>query len=186
MTAPIRSRYHSAGALLILLFTSICATAQQPLPQTRVPPVTAKVETKTGNISGSVVNESGQPLTNANIWVQPDTPEGLPVTTTTTNREGVFKVSGLEQRSYRVSASMPSYIPKSPQSGPTVNPTSDAVILVLIKGGVISGTVTNSKGDPIVAIGVRVEMVVDESGRRTPAINYESVTDDRGVYRVYG
>ena len=64
--------------------------------------------------------------------------------------------------------------------------TGDSVTLVLIKGGVITGTVTNSKGDPVVAIAIRVEMVTDESGRRAPAISYESMTDDRGVYRVYG
>jgi len=58
--------------------------------------------------------------------------------------------------------------------------------LVLLKGGVITGTVTNSKNDPIVAIGIHVEMVVDEAGHRTPAYVYEGVTDDRGVYRVYG
>lgn len=149
-------------------------------------PASAKVESKTGNISGRVVNESGQPLVNANVYVRPATPEGIPATNTTTNREGVFKVSGLERGSYTVSASMPAYIPKSPESGPAVRSTDDSVTLVLIKGGVVTGTVTNSKGDPVVAIAIRVEMVVDESGRRSPAISYESMTDDRGVYRVYG
>ena len=172
---------------MILLFISICATAQrQSLPRTQARSVTAKVETKTGTISGNVVNENGQPLANVNVWVRPDTPEGLPVTYTTTNRDGVFQVGGLERRSYTINASMPSYIPKSPQSGPTVNNTSDSVTLVLIKGAVISGTVTTSKGDPIVAIGIRVERVADELGRWAPGHVYESVTDDRGVYRVYG
>ena len=187
MTTAIRSRYRSAGALLIILFVAICATAQRPsLPHTRTSPVSAKVETKTGNISGSVVNESGQPLPNVDVWVRPNTPEALPVTNAKTNRDGVFKVSGLERGSYTVNASMPAYIPKSPQARPTVNSTSDSVTLVLIKGGVITGTVTNSKGDPVVAVSIRVEMVIDEMGRRAPAIVYESVTDDQGVYRVYG
>lgn len=175
----------SAGALLILLVASIVATAQ-PLPRTRQTPASAKVETKTGNISGRVVNENGQPLPNANVYIRPATPEGLPVTLTTTNREGVFKVSGVERGSYVVSAAMPAYIPRPPEPGPTPQTTGDTVTLVLLKGGVITGTVTNSKGDPLVAIGIRVEMVVDEQGRRTPAIAYEGVTDDQGVYRVYG
>ena len=187
MTTPIRSHHRTAGALLILLLASICATAQlQPLPRTRTSPASAKVESKSGEISGRVVNESGEPLVNVNVYVRPATPEGLPVTNTTTNREGVFKVSGLERGSYTANAWMPAYIPKPPESGRAVQSTGDSVTLVLIKGGVVTGTVTNSKGDPIVAIGIRVEMVVDESGRRTPAISYESVTDDRGVYRVYG
>src|SRR5262245_5481918 len=187
MTTPIRSRYHSAEALLILLFTSVCATAQlQPLPRTRTAAATAKVESKTGEISGRVVNENGQPLANVNVYVRPATPEGLPVTNTTTNRDGVFKISGIERGSYTVQASMPGYIPKSPEAGASVQSAGDSVTLLLIKGGVITGTVTNSKGEPVVAIAIRVEMVIDEMGRRTPAIIYESVTDDRGVYRVYG
>ena len=147
----------------------------------------AKVETKTGNINGSVVTDSGQPLANVEVLVRPVTGEGLPVTKLTTNREGVFKVNGLAPGSYSVSAEMPAYHPKSPPSHPVVQNTGDSVTLVFIKGGVVTGTVTNSKGDPIVAIAVRVELVVDESGRSAPGgYSYESVTDDRGVYRVYG
>ena len=185
MTTPIRSQHRTAGALLILLLASICATAQlQQLPRTRTTPAYAKVESKTGNISGKVVSESGQALVNVDVNLRSDKPQGLP--STKTNREGVFKFSGLEQGSYYVSASMPSYIPKSPPSDPAVASNEDSVTLVLLKGGVITGTVTNSKNDPVVAIAIRVEMVVDESGRQTPAISYESMTDDRGVYRVYG
>jgi hypothetical protein len=173
--------------LLILLLAFIGAMAQPgQLPRTRAVPATAKVETKTGNISGRVVNESGQPLANASVWIRPDTPEGLPVENTTTNRYGVFTYSGLGQGSYSVNALVPGYISKPPQAGPAIPSKGDSVQLVLIKGGVITGTVTNSKGDAVVAIGIHVEMVVDEVGHKTPAYVYESVTDDRGVYRVYG
>lgn len=187
MTTQIRSHHSTAGALLFILLASICATAQLPqLPRTRTPPASAKVSSKTGDISGSVVNESGQPLVNVNVYVRPPiTPDGPSETRTTTDREGVFKVSGLGEGSYTVSASMPGYIPKS-ESGSVVQSTGDSVTLVLIKGGVITGTVTNAKGDPVIAIGIRVEMVADQRGRASPAISYESITDDRGVYRVYG
>lgn len=187
MTTLTRS-HHSAVALLILFSVSICATAQrQELPRTRTIPGYAKVETKTGNISGSVVTDSGQPLANVEVRVQPITPNGTQDTNTVTSRDGVFKVNGLAPGSYYVSAEMAAYIPKSPPSRPVVQNTGDAVTLVFIKGGVVSGTVTNPKGDPIVAIAVRVEMVVDESGRSASSwYSFESVTDDRGVYRVYG
>ena len=182
----IRSHHRTAGALLILWLASICATAQMPqLPRARALPASAKVESKTGDISGRVVSESGQPLANADVYVRADKPDGLQIPGTKTNREGVFKFSGLQPGSYSVSTSMPSYIPKSLRSSPTV-PNAESVTLVLIKGGVITGTVTNSKGDPVVAVGIRVEMVLDESGHPAPAITYDSMTDDRGVYRVYG
>jgi hypothetical protein len=81
---------------------------------------------------------------------------------------------------------MPSYIPKAPEAGAAVQITGDSVTLVLKKGGVVTGTVTNSKGDPIIDIGIRVEMVIDERGLKSPAIIYDGMTDDRGIYRVYG
>lgn len=146
----------------------------------------AKVESKTGDISGRVVSENGQPLANASVWARPATPQGLPVKSTTTNRDGVFKFSGFERGSYTVNASLPSYLPKSPESATAVLTASDSVTLVLMKGGVVTGTVTNSKGEPVEAIAIRVEMVVDDAGRRSPAITYDGLTDDRGVYRVYG
>jgi hypothetical protein len=186
MIMPITFHLRIAGALLILLVASTGATAQLPdLPRTRMPPASAKVESKTGDISGRVVNESGQPLANAQVYVRSGTTVQSDKSTTT-NREGIFKFSGLEKASYTVNASMPAYIPKPPQAGPVVQGTSDSVTLVLIKGGVITGTVTNAKGDPIIAIGIRVEMVLDDKGRTTAPISYEGSTDDRGVYRVYG
>src|SRR6185369_3822936 len=130
MTIPLRSRYRSAGVLLVLLFTSVCATAQllQPLPRTRTPTASATVESKTGDISGRVVNESGQPLANVTVYVRLGG-DGNPITTTNTNREGVFKVSGLEKGSYLVEASLPGYIPKPRESGPPVRSTPDMVTL---------------------------------------------------------
>lgn len=175
-------RHLNGAAFLILLFTSLCARSQTSQP------AAAKVETKTGTITGRVVNENGEPHVNFNVWVRPDTPQELPATLTTTNREGVFKVSGLEPRSYTVSTAGPAHIPKSPYAAPAVYKAEELVTLVLVKGGVVTGTVANAKGDPVVGIGVRVRMTRDESGRSYGDLgrHYDSMTDDRGVYRVYG
>jgi hypothetical protein len=187
MITAIGIHHRVVGTLLMVLLASVCATAQPDLPRMRTLSASTKVQTKSGNISGRVVTESGQPVVNVIVYVRPATPEGVPVTQTTTNREGVFGFRGLPPGSYTVQASLPGYIPKLPDAGaPPVKDNADSVTFVFMKGGVITGTVTNSKGDPVVAIRIRVEMVLDESGRRSPPISYESVTDDRGVYRVYG
>ena len=86
-----------AGAFVITLFVSLCASAQRGAE-----PATAKAETKSGVITGRVVNENGQPHVNVTVLVRPNTPEGTPVTQTTTNRNGLFKVSGLDIGSYNV------------------------------------------------------------------------------------
>src|SRR5678815_5755430 len=173
-------RHRSGGAVLILVFAFyVCAQTGQP--------ATAKVDTKTGVITGRVVNENGEPHVNASVLVRPDTPEGLPVTQATTNRDGVFKLSGLERGSYTVSAAVPAHIPKSPETRP-VYKDEDLITLVLMKGGVITGTVTGVKGEPVVGIGIRVRLARDESGRSYGDMGryYDNMTDDRGVYRVYG
>ena len=178
-----RWRHHTAGAFLIVLFASLCANAQRAPAQ-----ATAKAESKSGTITGRVVNENGAPHVNVNVWVRPATPEGLPAKHTTTNRNGVFKVSELENGSYNVSAAVPAYIPKLSSTGPVIYKDGELVTLVLIKGAVITGTVTNLKGEPVVGIGVRARMVRDESGRSYGDYgrHYDGTTDDRGVYRVYG
>jgi hypothetical protein len=172
--------HRSGGAFLILLFAScVCAQSGQP--------ATVKVDTKTGVITGRVVNENGEPHVNTSVLVRPDTPDGQVVAQTTTNREGVFKLSGLERGSYTVSAAVPAHIPKSPENRPAYK-DDDLVQLVLMKGGVITGTVTSTKGDPVVGIGIRVRLARDESGRSFGELGryYDHTTDDRGVYRVYG
>ena len=175
-------RHRVGGVLLILLFASLCATAQRGSQ-----PATVKVESKTGTITGRVVNDNGQPHVNVDVRVRPSTPEQVPGTQTTTNRDGVFKLSGLQPGSYFVSAAVPAHIQKSSDSGMAVFKAGDPVTLVLTKGGVVTGIVSDPKGDPVVGIGVRVEMVSDERGRKYPSgKSYQNMTDDRGVYRVYG
>ena len=175
-------RHCTEGAFLVVLFAALCASAQ-----TRQG-ANATVDSKAGVITGRVVNESGQPHVNAEVLVRPTTPERLPLTQTTTDRDGVFKVSGLESGSYSVSAAVPAHIPKYGDTGPATYKAGDSVTLVLIKGGVVTGTVINARGDPVVAIGVRVRMVRDDNDRNygNTGRYYESMTDDRGVYRAYG
>lgn len=177
-----RGHHRSLCAFLIILFVSLCVSAQRPSE-----PASAKAEVKSGAITGRVVNENGQPHVNAKVWVQPTTPEGSPVIQTTTNDNGVFKVSGLENGSYNVLAVVPACTPK-PSNIRITYKDGELVTLMLMRGGVISGTVTNVKGEPVVGIGVRVRLTRDDNGRNygDRGQYYDNMTDDRGVYRVYG
>ncbi len=59
---------------------------------------------------------------------------------------------------------------------------------MLIKGGVITGTVTNQTGEPVVGVRVRARLIRDNELLPGPyaQISRERTTDDRGVYRIYG
>jgi hypothetical protein len=175
-------RFCSAGLLAMLSLCWVAAIAQTSAPASNL-----------GTISGRVVNESGRPLANARIILKSS---GLMLSTennsTNTDREGKFEVSGLKPMSYQVSADLQGYVPvlrndpHDAQAG--IYHVGDVVSLVMTKGGVITGAVTDQAGEPVV--GVRVEATIVRSANRLPSaehlVDQSDMTDDRGIYRIYG
>jgi len=146
-------------------------------------------EVKIDTLSGRVVNESGQPLANAAVFVRVFNSAG-PGRSTTADSEGKFQVNGLDPVAYLVSASVPAYVaaPRDPEAQSTYYRVGDSVKLELIKGGVITGTVTTFTGEPVVAVRVQAYMIRDGNGQ-PPRYDFsfkERSTDDRGIYRIYG
>jgi hypothetical protein len=146
--------------------------------------------TTTGTISGRVMSDSGQPVAHATILITGSAGASQQRTTTTDNA-GNFQVAGLDASLYFVRASAPSYLtaPTDPE-GPVFSTyrIGDSVTINLIKGGVITGTVTSSTGQPLVQASVHAIMIRDENGKAPtgPRIPLERPTDDRGIYRMYG
>lgn len=172
-----------AGLTLLLVLSS--AVAAQSRSDEK-----ATEATRTGKISGHVVNDAGEPLADALVSIHS---YGFRVAsrTTTTGSDGSFEVSGLEPVAYIVSASLPGYVP-APRD-PDVNPigyyrVGDSVRVQMIKGGVITGTITRSTDEPVVAVPVRAYMIRDSKGQpaRYVMALQEKDTDDRGIYRIYG
>ena len=158
--------------LALLLVTSSCVVAQVPSSN--------PLQTKTGAISGTVVTETGQPIQNALVYVR--TFSSLrPVQAATTDNEGKFEVTGLEPLTYQAIARHNVYTPVPREDGtPNNYHIGDSVKVVMVKGGVITGTVTTRVGEPVIGLRVRATNVL------TGETNYERSTDDRGVYRIYG
>jgi protocatechuate 3,4-dioxygenase beta subunit len=170
------------GVVIFLLFPSTCR-AQQSAGNTK------PSEKPNGAITGRVIDSAGAPLLGAAVYVG-RLNIGAGSQSTAVDNNGDFKVDGLEAGLYRVFANVPGYIP-APQSTPTDAPgyfhIGDSVTLTMIKGAVITGTVTGPSG-AAVAVGVRAIRVRDDEGKAVPAPiqNRERLTDDRGVYRLYG
>ena len=165
-----------------LSMASMCL-AQQALGSTK------PSEKPNGTITGRVVNSAGEPLPGAVVYASL-----LGATTRaqrgTVDSGGEFKIEDLEAGLYRVSANAPGYVPESRPDytdSQSYYHIGDSVTIRLIKGSVITGTVTGPKG-PLVAVGVYATRVRDETNKPlTPSIVLrERATDDRGVYRFYG
>lgn len=141
-------------------------------------------------ISGRVIDEAGQQIANAVVTVRSISAPGNSVNVTT-DAEGKFKTSSLSSGSYTVSARVPGLITERRDLNLMANPyhrPGDSVTITMMKGGVITGTVIRPNGEPMVAGLVRAHMVRDAAGQklRYGSPQFERMTDDRGVYRIYG
>ncbi len=168
-------------SLIVIVLASVLTAAQTQRPVAET--------SKSGSITGKVVNERGEPLPNARVSVKA-VGAARSTAATITESDGTFRVDGLEPVPYQINVWMPAYI-KRPSE--TEEPrekqykVGDSVNFVLIKGGVITGTVTNAAGNPVMGVHVSARMIRDNKDQRL-ARGFESRvnTDDRGVYRIYG
>lgn len=173
-------------------------TQSQTQPQSIVRPSgTAGVESNarernTGTITGRVVGESGEPLPGALVYLgQRGAAQFSRSQRVIADEEGNFQITGLDPGLYNVTANIPGYVTDTDLSTgrPAAYRPGDTVSLRLVKGGVVTGTVTDTQGEPVVGLGVRAYRVRDLDGRPfTSGYNpgLEDRTDDRGVYRIYG
>jgi hypothetical protein len=145
----------------------------------------------TGTIKGRVVSDEGRPVTNATIVAQSAT--GAPAAKPTrVDGEGKFVFEDLPTAAYIVIATAPGYIDQSmsvadPNQWPR-HLIGAQLKITMIKGGVITGTVTNAKGDPVVGVPVSVSLVNELSASMSNLLGLQNPgeTDDRGIYRIFG
>jgi len=167
-------------SLIMILLTSLLTTAQTQQPV---------AETKSDSITGKVVNEKGEPLPNARVLVRA-VGAARSSAVAITDRDGSFRVDGMEPVPYQITVWMPAYISQPAETEEFREKqyqVGDLASFVLIKGGVITGTVTNVAGNPVIGVHVSARIIRDRNDRRLGR-GFESRvnTDDRGVYRIYG
>jgi hypothetical protein len=109
------------------------------------------------------------------------------VRATGSDEDGRFEITDLAPGAYSVSVSSPAYVVEPETDASKTVRLGERADFTLTRGGVISGRVTNSAGEPIANVAVKATRVRDSDGRRTtrPFPN-ERPTDDRGIYRIYG
>ncbi|MET0626759.1 MAG: carboxypeptidase-like regulatory domain-containing protein [Pyrinomonadaceae bacterium] len=161
--------------------TTGVANAQKPTRPERVP------------VSGRVVGEDGGPLAGVTVYAAaraqftgPRSPN-----TVTSDEGGNFVFPALDPGLYTVGANLPGYVTEyDPQTGrpASVHRPGEQALVRLVKGGVVTGSVTDQQGQPLVALSVRAMRVRDLDGRAQSGFPFSSEdrTDDRGVYRIYG
>jgi hypothetical protein len=194
------SKLIRAAFAVIVIGNVLIATAQtETLPKPAATPTAtpgATAETKkgpapiTGTIKGRIVSTDGQPLMNATVMAQSLTGSFV-VKPTRPDAEGRFAVDDLVPGAYILIGTAPGYIDQSVSLGDSNawprHLIGSNVRINMIRGGVITGVVTNAKGEPMV--GVPVHATVTNSTSATFSFftgSGVSETDDRGSYRIYG
>jgi hypothetical protein len=190
------------AVVLVVVANSVAALAQSQTqtPETSATPPAAaanpaqKPESTptpaTGTIKGRIVAADGQPLTNANVMAQ-----ALSATPTTkparVDADGRFAFEDLPPSAYLLIATAPGYIDEAVSAGNASDwprhLIGSNVRITMIRGGVITGVVTNPRGEPVVGVAVRA---TSTAGAPSIANFFTggglSETDDRGIYRIYG
>ena len=193
-----------AALLLLLLFAPSVARAQEEPRKPEAATETAAVATPSPTparpartvLAGRVLGESGEPIADVPVVMMPRI-AGLrfvPGSTYTVvaDESGGFRFENLDPGLYEVSARIPGFVPETdPLTGQSLGPyrPGDNVTIRLVKGGVVTGTVLDGQGQPLVSLNVRAVRVRDLDGGTPPfpfPSSGEDRTDDRGAYRIYG
>lgn len=179
----------------------------QKTPAARTDQKPSNKEARTGplrSIKGRVTDEGGQPVEDASVFVLPagafsaqGSLAALKIRPTSTDEDGRFDIDNIDAGAYSLLAYAPGYVTVA---GLSIDGgvqryyrPGEFVAVRLVKGGVITGTVTNDAGMPIVGMRVRAARVRDSKGQQARRQNFDPMrimeewkTDDRGVYRIYG
>jgi len=173
------------GLFSVLFLCSICL-AQTPATNPTTASVSGRVTIAGKGAAGiSVVAEiSSSPF------------ENRTVAKTTTDDEGNYRLGGLAAGRFTITPVAKAYVVAAnetyKQPGQTVNVAENEAInkidFALVRGGVITGRVTDLEGHPIIREKVNV-VAKGDSGNSNPLSflpTSRNQTDDRGVYRIYG
>jgi hypothetical protein len=162
-----------------------------------MPPRDVRVrEASTGTITGIVVADDSEarPVRHARVTLGSSEPAiGL---TTITGDNGQFTFERLPAGRFNISVVKEGWLPiaygaKRPQGPGTpvrlANGEAARIVMRLPRGGVVTGTVFDSGGQPAIGATVRAlyYSTVDGERRLNPTGSL-AVADDRGVYRIYG
>jgi protocatechuate 3,4-dioxygenase beta subunit len=120
---------------------------------------------------------------------------------TTTDSDGRYRLFGLAPATYQVTALAPNLAAGETNNNPygvgkmvllSASEAAEDVDFKLVRGAVITGRITDEEGKPVVEERVNLELVSPAGGpmQQMSSASYLNspmyITDDRGIYRIYG
>lgn len=192
-TGPFNKKFVVVIITLFSFFTFSTLKAQDK-PNAKQTPTAAKEEKnkqRKGSITGRVMDEGGQPLLDAEVQLLPyNNLYGNP-SISVVDGEGNFRFENLSASTYTVRVSAAGYVQMNEEDPIQGMPyhIDDSANIMMTKGGVITGTITNDAGEPMITVPVRAIRIRDGGNRKTSSAERNTsyaTSDDRGIYRIYG
>ena len=114
-----------------------------------------------------------------------------------TDQTGSYRIANLPAGTYKISPIAPALVPANQSDSLIVSEGEhvEDINVLLVPGGVITGKITDSGGEPLIGQYVTITPVYEQPGvvpsvfNRTPLMRVyspDNSTDDRGVYRAFG
>lgn len=143
-----------------------------------------------GAITGVVLADNGQPMAHIEvILTEAGSSRSARRIVSGTDEMGRFQVSNLIDVAYTLSVRAPGFNRASGPEDPQYYRTGQSAIVTMTRGGVITGSVKNAAGEPLVNASVRALPLRQLDQKITAVMSSTSSfrqTDDRGIYRLYG
>ena len=179
----------SARSALPALLTCLCFAASLSAQSTNKP----AIKTPRGSLSGRVTIKD-KPAPGVVVGLRGSALESSyePFTRAVTDAEGIYRITNVPAGSYVITVAAPAYVPtNSSDRKPVVigeDENVEDVNFSLLRGGVITGKVTDAEGRPVILHQVEL-FTAAELERAQKTLPYPAMTaqtDDRGVYRIFG
>ena len=185
----VSSARQSIACILLIFGTAIYAQSQTA-PEKGTASVSGKVTIKGKGVPGIMVVLLMEGSQWGSSWGRSH-PQG------TTDQTGNYRITNVPAGTYQLSAITPALVVENDKSISSLviaaGETLDDINLSLVRGGVITGKITDAEGQPVTEESVNVEPVFDQSGMAEFHGSYMRRlyggpvgTDDRGVYRAFG
>ena len=182
---------HIFAAAILLGIVSTFSTARS---QTQ-----ADKKERTGSVSGRVTvsGKSAPGIVVTLIKYEARSPLGASLRAQT-DQDGKYRITAVPAGKYQVTPLAPALVHKNSDQ-PSFLPIGksllmgegeavDGVDFALMRGGVITGKITDANGQPLIEEPVNIELVEpnNRSGSWNPFSWMARQTDDRGIFRIFG
>lgn len=182
----------------VIIALSLSCGWLNPSANSQTPPI-GQTKTKkipAGSVSGRVtIGGKGKSGIVIGLGTGEFGPQVAPALKATTDAEGNYKINNVPAGNYVLTPIAPSYfIPDSSAFGfrgkrliVGEGENVEEIDFSIVRGAVITGKVTDASGGPVVEERIQVTRE-DQTDQRGPltASGLGFVTDDRGIYRVFG